>query len=122
MPCTGLIGINSLCVVHVPGPFGSAAIVDPGAGIAIGAGFVGATGVGVPAGGAGVVGVVGFVGVVGLVGFVGFVGSVGDVGLVGFVVPVATFDPLLYVQPFSAAATITIIAAMETFFILGLFS
>jgi len=56
------------------------------------------------------------------VGVVGVVGSVGVVGLVGFVVPVATFAPLLYVQPFSAAATATIIAAMRTFFILGLFS
>jgi hypothetical protein len=57
-----------------------------------------------------------------LVGLVGFVGLVGVVGLVGFVVPVATFGPLLYVQPLSAAATTTIIAARDTFFILGLFS
>jgi hypothetical protein len=76
----------------------------------MGAGFVGATGVGVPTGG-------GFVGG----GFVGggFVGG-GFVGG-GFVPPVATFVPLLYVQPFSAAATTRIINAIDTFFILGTF-
>ncbi len=93
----------------------------PGAGIGTGAGFVGATGVGVPAGG-GVVGggVVGG-GVVGG-GVVG--GGVVGGGVVGggVVPPVATFVPLLYVQPFNVVATSRIINEMETFFILALFS
>ena len=111
-----MIGITLVDGVHTPG-FGSICSW-PGAGIAIGAGFVGATGVGTPGG----VGFVGFVGFVGSVGLVGFVGSVGFVGFVGFVVPEATFAPLLYVQPLSAAATTRIIAAVKTFFILGPFS
>jgi hypothetical protein len=105
-----LIGIGVASVFQKP----CAAVVgvvgvtpDPGAGIAIGAGFVGATGVGVPAGGAGGVGVVGFVG---SVGFVGFVGSV------GLVVPVATFVPLLYVQPNIAAVITRIITDIENLF------
>src|SRR5579871_5430910 len=101
MPCTGLIGIITVDVVHVPSPLGFATIVEPGAGIAIGAGFVGATGVGVPTGG------------VGGVGFVGPVGFVGSVGPVGLVVPVATFAPPLYVQPFSAAVTTRIRIAVR---------
>jgi hypothetical protein len=110
-----LIGIETGRGVHIPGT-GFICSLLPAGGIAIGAGFVGTTGVGVPAGG----GVVGG-GVVGG-GVVG--GGVVGGGVVGggFVPPVATFDPLLYVQPFSAAAITTIIAAMETFFILGLFS
>jgi hypothetical protein len=106
MPCTGLIGIKLVNdEVHVPGVALVASVVLAG-GICAGAGFVGAIGVGVPAGG-GVVGggVVGG-GVVGG----GFVGG-GVVGG-GFVPPVATFVPLLYVHPFSAAATIRTIAAM----------
>src|ERR1700743_3889720 len=108
MPCTGLIGVVSVfqkpCAAVV---CGVCVTPVPGAGIAIGAGFVGATGVGVPAGGAGGVGGVGFV---------GLVGSVGFVGSVGLVVPDATFVPLLYVQPFNAAANTRIIAEMRTFF------
>jgi len=102
----------------VPGAVLTGSVVTAG-GIGTGAGFVGATGVGVPAGG-GVVGggVVGG-GVVGG-GVVG--GGVVGGGVVGggFVPPVATFVPLLYVQPFSAAATTRIINEMETFFILAL--
>jgi hypothetical protein len=102
-----LTGIAVGSVDQTPGPFASASIVEPGAGIEIAAGFVGATGVGVPAGGAGVVGVVGFV---------GLVGSVGVVGSVGLVVPDATFVPPLYVQPNIAAVITRIITDRETFF------
>jgi hypothetical protein len=101
------MGIISVCVVHVPG-IGFIVSV-PAGGMAIGAGFVGTTGVGVPMGG-------------GLVGG-GFVGGglVGGGSVGGFVPPDATFVPLLYVQPFSAAATTRIINAIDTFFILGTF-
>jgi hypothetical protein len=114
MPCTGLIGMNSGCVVHVPGI--GFVVSGPAGGIGTGAGFVGGTGVGVPAGG----GVVGG-GVVGG-GVVG--GGVVGGGVVGggFVPPDATFVPLLYVQPFKATATIRTINEMENFLILALFS
>jgi hypothetical protein len=87
-----LIGIKLAAVVHVPGPFGSGVMPLPGGG----------TGTGVP-----------------VVGGVGFVGGVGVV-VGGVVPPFATLDPLLYVQPFSAAAITRIITDMEAFFILAL--